>query len=79
MTETYIQRFDNEWVDKTGPHFVGCCDCGLVHEVEFRIITGFDNEDRVIGQCRRDNKRTAVMRRSLKARKEGVFAKKKRQ
>lgn len=75
---TTIQRYDGEWVDVTGESFVSCCACGLVHEVEFRIITGFDNDDRIIRQCRRDNKRTAVMRRSLKAQKEGIFAKKKR-
>lgn len=32
------QRYDGEWFP--APHFLGCCDCGLVHTVDFRIRDG---------------------------------------
>lgn len=31
------QAFDGEWVEMT-THF-GCCDCGLVHQMEWRVKT----------------------------------------
>ena len=36
---SYIQRFDGEWVDVTCERFLACCDCGLVHREQYRIIT----------------------------------------
>jgi hypothetical protein len=38
-----------------------CCDCGLVHVLEFRI----DSEDpkRIEFRCRRDNRATGQVRR----------------
>jgi hypothetical protein len=27
-----------EWIHPLEPYFMQCCDCGLVHEAEFRII-----------------------------------------
>lgn len=68
-----IQRFDGEWVDVTCERSVQCCDCGLVHEEDYRIIEGS-----VIRRAFRNNRLTAARRRSLKARKEGIFARKKK-
>lgn len=37
---------------------MGCCDCGLVHDVEFRLVDG-----RVQLRARRNNRSTAQIRR----------------
>lgn len=72
-----IQRYDGEWVDVTCERSVQCCDCGLVHEEDYRIVQG-ENGDHIIRQAFRNNRLTAARRRSLKARKMGIFAKKKK-
>jgi hypothetical protein len=69
-----IQRYDGEWVDVTCERSVQCCDCGLVHEEDYRIVDG----DHIIRRAFRNNRLTAARRRSLKARKLGVFARKKK-
>lgn len=28
----------SEWVTPLAPYYMQCCDCGLIHEVEFRIV-----------------------------------------
>lgn len=76
MPNIVITRFDSEWVDVTCERSVQCCDCGLVHNEDYRIISS-ENGDHIIRQAFRDNRATAARRRSLKARREGVFAKKK--
>lgn len=73
-----IQRFNNEWVDVTCERLVVCCDCGLVHREDYRIVPTDGDSDHIIRKAVRDRRATAARRRSLKARKEGVFAKKKR-
>lgn len=38
MTD-YYQLTDGEWIFPTmNKHRRGCCDCALVHEVDFRIV-----------------------------------------
>ena len=33
----YRSRVDGEWIEPAGAfHKIACCDCGLVHLVEFR-------------------------------------------
>jgi hypothetical protein len=39
-----------------------CCDCGLVHDVEFRVT---DSYDRVEFRVRRNNRSTAQVRRHM--------------
>jgi hypothetical protein len=36
-----MKQFDaGQWI-KPGPQFqLGCCECGLVHRVDFRIVDG---------------------------------------
>lgn len=77
MPNIVITRFDNEWVDVTVERSVQCCDCGLVHREDYRIIES-ENGDHIIRQAVRDNRATAARRMSLKARKEGIFARKKK-
>lgn len=78
MQNILIQRFDNEWVDVTCERSVQCCDCGLVHREEYRIVPTDGDSDHIIRKALRDRRATANRRRSLKARKVGIFAKRKK-
>jgi len=73
----YIQRWDGEWVDVTVERYSACCDCGLVHKEEYNIIEAENSTEHILRRVIRDNRATANRRRSMKARKEGIFAKKK--
>lgn len=72
MPNVIITRFDNEWVDVTVKRSVQCCDCGLVHREDYRIIES-ETGDHIIRQAIRDNRATAARRRSLKARNIGLW------
>lgn len=62
MSEPYIQIYDEEWYGYSRTNNrVMCCDCGLVHIVDFRI-TGHQIQERV----RRDKKATAAARRRFR-------------
>ena len=43
---------------------LSCCDCGLVHDMQFRVT---DNYDRIEFRVRRNNRSTAAVRRYKKA------------
>ena len=75
MQNVLIQRFDNEWVDVTCERSVQCCDCGLVHREEYRIVPTDGDGDHIIRKAVRDRRATANRRRSLKSRKEGIWLK----
>lgn len=77
MQDRILQTYDGEWVDVTVRGRVECCDCGLVHKEVYRIIDGEDGKH-IIRQSITDNRATGNARRSMKARKEGIFAKKKK-
>ena len=64
MGNLYIQRHDGEWVDVTEGQVLACCDCGLVHEVEYAVLDG-----RILKRVFRDRKETAYrrMRKDTKA------------
>ena len=47
---------------------MSCCDCGLVHDMQFRVT---DEYDRVEFRVRRNNRATAQVRRHKK-RREGA-------
>lgn len=55
----YTQAADGEWIQpiKRG-YRVACCECSLVHEVDFRIVDG-----RVQFRAWRDGRATAAKRR----------------
>lgn len=74
---------DDGWTDWVQPkhtkYKLKCCDCGLVHEMQFRVVKDTrrsrlcDIEDQVKGlvvfRARRDNRATANVRRSKEHRK----------
>jgi len=55
----YEKPQEGEWVTpiKTG-YKLACCDCGLVHKINFRVSNG-----KVKFQVFRDNRATGQMRR----------------
>ena len=62
----YQQVEDGEWIRPTTEGWkMACCDCGLVHTVNFRIVT--QGRRRLIAlQPTRDARATAAKRRSKK-------------
>ena len=59
----YPQVYDNEWVTpKMQGYRMSCCDCGLVHELDFKVKRwgrGF----KVVFRARRNARATAGIRR----------------
>jgi hypothetical protein len=56
---TYRQVQDGEWVQPVRRGYkMACCDCSLVHRVDFRVVNG-----RVQFRAYRDNRATAAKRR----------------
>ena len=61
----------DEWVRPIRKGYkLACCDCGLVHDVDFRI-----KDRRVEFRVRRNNRSTAMMRRhkGLRKNKDGSY------
>lgn len=63
----YKQAYDDEWFEpiKTG-YKMRCCDCGLVHVFNFRVVKGTTT---IQITAKRDNRATAASRRSKKYKK----------
>ena len=58
----YEQVIDDEWVQPVRKNYkFCCCDCGLVHKLNFRIY-----KNHIQFQAKRDNRATAQVRRKLK-------------
>lgn len=57
---TYHQQTDGEWVQLKSMkgYKLGCCDCGLIHTLDFRIVKG-----KIQFRAFRDNRATAQRRR----------------
>ncbi len=56
---TYEKPRADEWVQPVRHGYkMACCDCGLVHDMDFRVIRG-----RVQFRVRRNNRATAAKRR----------------
>ena len=57
---SYQIRKDGEWFDvsEEGGYLLQCCDCGLVHRVNFKL-----KEGKLWMQAFRDNRRTGQVRR----------------
>jgi hypothetical protein len=35
----YKQQYDGEWVQpRRKDYYMKCCDCGLVHKIDFRLV-----------------------------------------
>jgi hypothetical protein len=72
MGYRYRQQFEGEWVQPRRRGWrMACCDCGLVHRVNFRLRAG-----KIQLQAYRDNRATAARRRRGKARQPGKAPKK---
>ena len=57
----------SEWIRPLPGYRFSCCDCGLVHDMEFEIGDSDDGEERVIiFRARRNNRATAANRRYRK-------------
>ena len=60
----YERPKPGEWVQpKRRGYKLACCDCGLVHTMNFRVYSG-----RIQFQARRNERSTALMRRHAKRR-----------
>lgn len=60
MKIKYEQVFNGDWIEPTPQrgHFMRCCDCGLIHKMNFRVKNG-----KVQFQAFRDNRRTTAYRK----------------
>ena len=59
----YEQRYDGDWFRVTlRGHRLMCCDCGLVHRVEFRIVK-HGHGNRIEMRAWRHKRATAAARR----------------
>jgi hypothetical protein len=54
----YYVQLDGEWFRPIGKYKCACCDCGLVHRMQFRIVKGH-----VEFRAWRDKRATAAKRR----------------
>lgn len=60
----YSRPKPNEWIQPISENYrMMCCDCGLVHELDFRI-----HKKRVQFRARRNNRSTAQARRRFVSR-----------
>lgn len=57
----YLKQKDGEWVvmSEYPKHTIACCDCGLVHQLEFR-----KTKDGTEFRAMRNNRATAQKRRN---------------
>lgn len=63
----YVKPKENEWVQPIRKgHKMMCCDCGLVHDMDFRLVPRVNGQGQFIQFRGRRNKRsTAQARRRL--------------
>ncbi len=68
MRRTYKPAQDDEWIQPVKENFgLCCCDCGLIHDVDFRIKKG-----KIQFRARRNRRATAAKRRKMKNENTGV-------
>jgi hypothetical protein len=61
----YKKVIENEWQQPVSKNYkMCCCDCGLVHNIDFRIYRG-----KIQMRARRNNRATAQIRRHSKSKK----------
>ena len=59
----YYQVTDGEWIAPIRRGYrIGCCDCGLIHVVDFRLAKNRRGAQ-IQFRARRDETRTALARR----------------
>lgn len=60
----YHKVKDMEWVQpKIKGYNMACCDCGLVHVMDFRVIKYGQNRTKIQFRAKRNNRSTALFRR----------------
>lgn len=66
----YPQILEGEWIQPCRQGYtLACCQCGLVHSVDFKLARHVDGRGRVIlFRCVVDHRRTGQIRRWMKAR-----------
>ena len=65
MGDVYEEAEDGEWIDAAARvHKIQCCDCGLVHDYDFRVVDG-----RVQFRAKRNNRATGQVRRHQKGKR----------
>ena len=64
----YKQIENDEWVQPARRSYkFGCCSCGLVHRLQFRLVkNGRRNEKKIQFRLERDERATGAMRRWMK-------------
>ena len=63
----YPAARDGEWIQpRMSGYRMACCDCGLVHNLRFRIVTHGGQRAKVIFTASRNNRATAALRRYRK-------------
>jgi len=63
----YYEMEEGEWItpQKKG-YRLQCCDCGLVHKIDFRIIDNEDGTKKIQFRAFRDYRATGQVRRHMK-------------
>ena len=60
-SERFEQAKSNEWIQPVrNGYLMACCDCGLVHEIDFRIFKG-----RIQFRAKRHSRSTGAMRAAM--------------
>jgi hypothetical protein len=60
----YPQVYSGEWVSPRRKGYrMMCCDCGLVHEMDFRLVR-YGNGNKIQIRAFRNNRSTALARRN---------------
>lgn len=68
MIDRYETLRDGKWVNTPARRYrIGCCDCGLVHDVEFRMVVTADGQFQLQRRLRRNKRQSAIARRQLEA------------
>lgn len=64
----YPQQYDGEWVRPVMKGYkIICCDCGLVHKINFKHVKRGNGKE-IMLQAFRDDRATAAIRREAKKR-----------
>ena len=74
MGKPYTQIYRREWVEPIRRGYkMGCCDCGLVHTMDFRLV-GRPGWRVIQFRVARDPRATAQKRRHFRKTQQGLWA-----
>lgn len=66
----YVEAADGKWYSQPMIDRIACCDCGLVHDVEYRVSSGFLGVPALEVKATRNARATAQVRRGMMRRGE---------